>query len=327
MKLPSLPGIEDALARVRPHLPETPLVRSELLSRGLGADVWLKVEAISPIGSFKLRGALTELLRAREAGSGAGATASSTGNHGQGVAYAARLLGMSADIFLPIAPNPVKRAKIAAYGAVVHEVGKDLDEAKAVARGFAEEHRHAFVDDGEGLGVTEGAGTVGLEIARALPSIDTVLIPMGSGALAGGSAVAIKSVQPGARVIAVQAKGSPAMVESFHAKRPVERPVDTIADGLVCREPAELALETLLAWVDDARLTTDADLLRSMHTLAASAQILVEPSGAAALAAAWDLRRDLAGRRIVLVLTGANAMMETLREALGTAPFFAVAGS
>ncbi|MDX1422343.1 MAG: pyridoxal-phosphate dependent enzyme [Kiloniellales bacterium] len=322
MDLPTLAGIEEAEARIRPHLPETPLVRSEILSRALGADVWLKLETVTPIASFKLRGALAAISRAREHGGIAAACTSSTGNHGQGVAYAARLLGLAADIFLPAAPNPVKRAMIEAFGGVTHAVGHDLDAAKAEAIAYAADAGTLFVDDGESLDLMEGAGTVGLEAARALPEIDAVFVPMGSGTLATGVATAVKGLQPGAKAIAVQAKGAPAMVESFHAGRAIERPAESTADGLICRVPAARALAGLLATVDDAMTCSDAQLLAGVRTLADCAHVLVEPAGAAGLAAAWAGRGALAGKRIVLVLTGANITEEQLAAALAQPPLF-----
>ena len=318
LRLPHPSGVDRARAAIRVHLPETPLVRSELLSRALAADVWLKNETVSPIASFKLRGALTALLRAREAGATPEAVTSSTGNHGQGVAYAARTVGAVAHIFLPRGANPVKRRMIEALGATIHEGGVDLDDAKADAQGFAASRGLLFVDDGESLDVMEGAGTLGLEVAERLPEIDVLFVPMGSGTLTVGCAVALKGLQPRARVVAVQSSGSPAMVESFHAGRAVERAIDTVADGLVCRVPARLALEGLWTWVDDAVSVPDSTLLRALHALVEHAHVLVEPAGAAALAAAWAARADLRGRRVVLVLTGANVTMPVLEEALST---------
>ena len=190
LRLPHSTGVDRARSAIRAHLPETPLVRSELLSRALGAEVWLKNETVSPIASFKLRGALTALLRARDGGAAVEAVTSSTGNHGQGVAYAARAVGVAAHIFLPIGANPVKRRMIEALGATIHEGGSDIDEAKADAERFAASRGGLFVDDGESLDVMEGAGTVGLEIAERLPGIDVLYVPMGSGTLAVGCAVA-----------------------------------------------------------------------------------------------------------------------------------------
>jgi len=306
---------------VRPFLAPTPLVRSEALSRALAAEIFLKNETVSPVASFKARGALVELLRARDTAPLRGAVTSSTGNHGQGVAWAARELDIPAWVFLPRGALAVKRAMIASFGATIRDEGADIDEAKDAARDFAAREGLAFVDDGEGLGVMEGGGTVGLEVAEAAPGLDALYVPMGSGSLAAGSAAAAKALGV-ARVVAAQAKGSPAMVESFRARRPVERPIETIADGLVCRVPAALALAGLLAFVDDATLATDAELLAGVRTLAESAHALVEPSGAAGLVAAWRERERNAGRRVAIVLTGSNVSPEALRLALDGPPLF-----
>src|SRR5918999_3849638 len=191
--LPTLTGIREARDASRSYLPETPLLRSELLSRALAADVWLKLETVSPVASFKARGALTALLRARRRGTLDAAVTSSTGNHGQGVAFAARILGVPAHVFMPDPPNPVKRRMVEAFGAEVHLAGHDIDVAKDAAQYFALERGLPLVDDGESLDVMEGAATVGLEIAERLDAVDTVFVPMGSGNLAAGCAVALKS--------------------------------------------------------------------------------------------------------------------------------------
>lgn len=311
-QLPTIEGIRAARDALRPHLPETPLVRSELLSRALGADLWLKVETVSPVASFKARGALTALLRA---GHVPGAVTSSTGNHGQGVAFAARTLGIPAHVFLPERPNEVKRRMIEAFGGTVHLQGRDIDAAKAAAQAFASQAGLLFVDDGESLDVMEGAGTVGLEIAERLAA-EVVFVPMGSGNLAAGCAAGLKAGHPSVEVVAVQSTGAPAMVESFHARRAVERPIDTVADGLVCRVPPRLALEGLWALVDDAVALPDEVLLAALRTLAEAAHVLVEPSGAAGLAAAWERREELRERTVVLVLTGANVAGDLVRRAL-----------
>jgi threonine dehydratase len=322
LRLPHPSGIERAQVALRAHVPETPLVRSELLSRALGADVWLKNETVSPIASFKLRGGLTAVLRAREDGAARGAVTSSTGNHGQGVAYAARAVGSAAHIFLPHGANPVKRRMIEALGATIHEAGADIDEAKVLAQAFAAARGYLFVDDGESLDVMEGAGTVGLEVAQRLSGIDVLFVPMGSGTLAVGCAVALKSVQSNARVVAVQSSGAPAMTESFHARRAVERPIDSVADGLACRIPARLALEGLWTWVDDVVTVSDPLLLGALRALVEHGHVLVEPAGAAGLAAAWSRRHELRGRRVVLILTGANGTLPVLEAALSAPPLF-----
>ena len=286
-----------AAERLRPFAQPTPLVRALLL------DLYVKNETVSPIASFKWRGALNALLRDDSV---RGVVTSSTGNHGQGVAWAARVAGIPAHIFLPLGANPTKRAKIELLGATIHDVGHDLDAAKELAIAFARDEALTFIDDGESEGVIEGAGTVGLEIAKALERIDVVYVPMGSGSLASGVAIAIKQHHPNARVIAVQSSGSPAMVESFHARRAIERPIDSIADGLVCRVPAQLALDLLVQHVDDAIAIPDDELLAAAREMILGAQILVEPSGAAGLAAALRKREP----NTVVIATGANITRE-----------------
>ena len=168
------------------------------------------------------------------------------------------------------------------------------------------------------------AGTVALEVAEALEGVEVLVVPLGAGTFVGGCGAAIKGVQPGARVIAVQAKGSPAMVESFHAGRPIERPIDTIAGGLTTRIPCAHALAAMLEFVDDAWLVSDPELLSAMRTLAECAHVMVEPAGAAAAAGAWSRRGEMRGKRVVLVLSGANVTASELRLALDAGPMFAV---
>ena len=319
--LPNPFGIQNAANNIKPFHKKTPLMKSDVLSDALNADVWLKNETISPIASFKLRGALNHLIEAGYESAIKGSVTSSTGNHGQGVAYASKLLDLSAHIFLPERHSQVKRTMIETFGGIIHIYGSDLDDAKEEARKYSLQNGFEFVDDGESLAVIEGAGTVGLEIAEELPNIDLVIVPMGSGSLASGVAVALKYIQPNAKVVAVSPAGSPAMVESFHEKKPIERQVVTIADGTVCRVPAKLALDALLESVADAWLVTDEDILRAVHTLAISSHVLVEPSGAVPLAAAFVNKDKLEGLRVVLVLSGANIIKEDLYNALKREPF------
>lgn len=296
--------IAAAAERLSAYGRRTPLVRALLLSRELGCDLWVKNETVSPIASFKWRGALNDLLREP----GANVVTSSTGNHGQGVAWAARVAGVVAHVFLPRGANPTKRAKIELLGAVIHDAGEDLDEAKELAMDLARAEGLRFIDDGDSEAVIEGAGTVGLEIADELQRIDVVYVPMGSGSLAAGVAMAIKERHPHARVVAVQSKGSPAMVESFHARRAIQRPIDTIADGLMCRVPATLALDALLQHVDDAITVSDDELLAAARAMILGAHVLVEPSGAAGLAGA--MRDGVRGKSVVIIATGANITTE-----------------
>ncbi|MGE0239973.1 MAG: threonine/serine dehydratase [Parvibaculaceae bacterium] len=320
LRLPTLASIRAAARRLKPYLPETPLIPSAALSSLLGADVWIKVETVSPVASFKARGALNHLLQALAQGTFETAVTSSTGNHGQGVTRAAALLGLKADIFLPLGSVHVKKRMIELLGGTVHEVGRDIDAAKDHAREFAAGRKAIFVDDGESLAMMDGAGTVGLELARQCPQVDRIYVPMGSGVLATGVATAVKGLAPDAEIIAVQSRGAPAMVESFHARRPIERPITTFADGIVCRVPALRALQGVVERVDDCRLVGDDAILAAMHTMLLWGHLLVEPGSAAVLARAFEDRREIANKRVVLIATGANVDGALIARALSAKP-------
>lgn len=292
-----------AAGRLSPYARPTPLVHALLLSRDLGCNLYVKNETVSPVASFKWRGALNAILRERDA---RGVVTSSTGNHGQGVAWAARTAGVASHVFLPLGANPLKRAKIELFGATIHDGGHDLDAAKELAHRFAAEEALRFIDDGESEGVIEGTGTIGLEID--LDAIDVAYVPMGSGSLAAGIAMTLKQRYPHVRVVAVQSSGAPAMVESFHARRAVERTAKTIAEGLICRVPAQLALDLLVEHVDDAVLVSDDDLIAAARAMIFGAHILVEPSGAAGLAAA--MRDEVRGKNVLVIATGSNLTAE-----------------
>jgi threonine dehydratase len=321
--LPNLDGILQAQERISQHLAPTPLIRSAALSSLLGADIWLKVECVSPIASFKTRGALNHVIQAMEAGPCETAVTSSTGNHGQGVACAASMVALRSDIFLPLNSVRTKRRMIELFGGTVHEIGHDIDSAKEHARAFAADRKATFVDDGESLAVMEGAGTIGVEIVEGLSDIDRIYVPMGSGVLATGLGTAVQALQPSAEVIAVQSHGSPAMVESFRAGRAVERPIATFADCIVCRVPAVRALEGILHKVTDCRLVTDDELLSAMHTMLVWGHLLIEPGSAAVLAGAFADRSEISGKRVVLVATGANVDSEMIARAVA-APILGV---
>lgn len=321
---PTLRGVEKALELIRPFVPETPFVRSEILSRALGCELWLKNEGATATFSFKLRGATNDLIHAKaRAGKPlAGAVVSSTGNLGLAVAWVARTLGVPAHVFVSSGVGPAKRAKIELYGGTVHRAGPVYEDARAAAITFAHDNGFHFVDDGDSLDVMEGAGTMALEIARRLPEIDVLIVPMGGGNLTAGSASVMKAAQPAARIVAVQPEAAPVMARSFHERKPlIIPPGKNIADGLTQRESVPFTLEMLWRHLDDAWLVGDRDILAAMHTLLESAHVLAEPSGAASLAAAWTHRSELAGKRVVVVVSGANTTAERLLQALAVPAF------
>jgi len=313
---PTLAGIRAAANLLTDPFGQSPMYRSVQLSDWFEADVWLKVESINPIASFKSRGATVAISRAQQAAPISQVVTSSTGNHGQAVALASGIRGLPCQVFMPADPNPVKRDMIVALGATLHLGAGDLDATKATALEFAADRGAFFVDDGENVDVIEGAGTVGLEIAEAFESIDRVFIPMGSGTFASGCATALKAIHPDVLITAVQSAESPAMAESFRARRAVEVPALSIADGLECRVPAELALRLVLSLIDHVATVADHVLLEAVRALLEVQHLVAEPAGAAALAGAATMREALAGQTVVLVVSGGNLTPALLERAL-----------
>ncbi|MCX7354558.1 MAG: pyridoxal-phosphate dependent enzyme [Alphaproteobacteria bacterium] len=319
--LPTLRGVEAAFARIRSFVPETPLVRAELLSRLLGCDLWLKNEGATATFSFKLRGAANDLLQARASDSLKGIVASSSGNHGLAVAWVARTLGRPAHVFVSTQVGPRKRHLIEMMGARVHAVGADVDYARAAAIDYAGANGFYFVNDGVSLDLMEGAGTMALEIAQRLPDVDAILVNVGGGNLAAATAVTMQALQPKTKVIGVAPDASPVIADSFRQRRAlVIPPRETVADALAQRETVAFSLSVLWKYLADAWLVDDATILSAQRALLESAHMLAEPSGVACLAAAWTHREELRGKRIVLAITGANATVAQIQRALAAPP-------
>ena len=309
-------AIEKAQEFLRAHLPCTRLLRAESLSRVTGAEVYLKLENELPTGSFKVRGALNALHHARERGMVTGVVTSSTGNHGAAVAYAAKALGLTATVFLPQRPNPVKRARIAELGAEIVEGGSDLEESREHAARFAAERRHFNVVDGVNEDIAAGAGVMGFEILEQLPETDAIFVPVGDSGLIRGVAGAAKHIRPGVRIVGVQPEGAPVYYRSWKEGRAVTGgPAETIADGMAVRVALEENVAELRRMVDEMVLVTDAAMLRAILRLIVDEHVIAEPSGAASTAALLAAGRAHAGQRVVLIVSGANVAPEALRQA------------
>lgn len=309
--------VEQARAFLRLYLSPTRLVRAESLSCVSGAEVSLKLENEAPTGSFKVRGALNALARQCERGPVAGVVTSSTGNHGAGVAYAAQLLGLPATVFLPVHPNPVKRARIAELGAQIVEAGRDYDAAREHAARYAQEHGWFFLEDGRNPDMTPGAGTMACEILEHLPQADVLYVPVGDTTLIRGVAFAAKHLKPGIRVIGLQAERAPAYYRSWQERRVIATDTcDTLADGLAVRCPTEENVRALNELVDEMRLVSEDAMLRTIYRLLVDEHVVAEPAGAAALAAFLETGRAHAGEKVVLLVTGSNITPEILRQAV-----------
>lgn len=318
--LPSAEGLASAVKRVAQYVPATPLVRSETFSRAFGLNVYLKIETVTEIASFKLRGAVNCVMA--KGANASSIVSSSTGNHGQGVAYAARVLGKPSHIFMPDNPNLEKKRKIEAFGAKTTIIGRDYNVSKEAAQAFAAETGGLFVDDGEDVTVMEGAGTIGVEVGVMLDKVDYMVVPMGGGTLIGGCAAGVKLRHPKCEVVAIQSSDAASMHESFLAKQPVEREVNTVAECLAQRFPAELALRAVLEFVDQSVVVPDDDLFAAAKTLMLYGHLLAEPGSAAGVAClARYADRFRKGSTVVLVVTGANLDRPTLDRIHATEPF------
>jgi threonine dehydratase len=303
MRIP-LAKLVEARALLERHFPPTPLIKAA----GRGAvdeALFLKVEPGLPTGSFKVRGAVYALsVNARTQAIGE-VIAASTGNHGAAVAYAGRLLGIPATIFLPEHPNPVKAQRIRDCGARIVESGRDLSTAIDAAYEYARRSGAFFLHDAADPDVPAGAGTIGLEVLDQLPSVETIYVPMGDTALIRGVASAAKQLKPSISIIGVVADRAPAYFLSWQRRVAVETPsADTIADGLAVRRPLQPNVDDVCALVDDVRLVSENEMLAAIEYLSTDQQVRAEPAGAAATAA---YLKDANRRRVTVALvTGGN---------------------
>lgn len=309
--------MERAAVGLREYLSPTRLLGSPSLSAESGAVVFLKLESDCPTGSFKVRGALWSILERRKRGPLPGVITSSTGNHGAAVAYASSLLGIPAVIFLPLNPNPAKRALIAAFGAQIVEAGGDLEESRVHAQRKSQELRWPLIVDGQDPEIVCGASVIGSEIMAQLPEADVIYVPVGDSSLIRGVAAAVKYRKPGAQVIGVQAAGAPAYYRAFHERRGMEtEAARTIADGLATRNAEEENVRELRELVAEMRIVSDAEMLRAIRRLLLNEHVLAEPAGAAATAAFLKSGREHEGRTVALLVTGANISLSILRSAI-----------
>jgi threonine dehydratase len=297
----SLERIEEATRVIDPALLDTPQFSDPILSDALGREVVLKFENLSPIGSFKGRGAdyYVAGLDRRDVR----LVTATAGNWGIGLAYAGRRHGRGVDVFAGAAARPGKLARMRAYGANVTPVDGGPDETLAAMRELAESGPgYMLVSDGEPAAVAEGHGTIGMELLR-VGTLDTVVVQVGDGALITGIARWVKAHSPDTRVVGVCASGAPAMKLSVDAGRPVHSEANTIAGGLAITDPIPASLERLRVLVDDVVLVDDDELRAAMMLIADTIGVLVEPSGAAGVAAVR--RGAVTGERIAVLLTGA----------------------
>ncbi len=311
----TLARIEEAERAIDPVYLRTPQYVNESLSDLLGARLILKVETVNPIRSFKGRGAtwLVRNLATRDR-----IMCASAGNFGQAMAWACRAAGVPITIYASVNANSLKIERMRAFGAEVILAGEDFDAAKAAGKAAAAAQGIRFVEDSLDPEPTEGAGTMGLELARFGEEFDALVVPLGNGAMLAGVATAIRALRPNVRVVAVQSSGAPAMTESMLSGTLVthER-IDTIADGIGVRQPVPQALDDLKGLVQDYLLVPDSVTLEAMRLYHLHAGLVVEPSGGVGLGAIMAHRGLFAGQRVATIVCGGNLTAAQMKEWLG----------
>ena len=315
---PNLADIMRASRRIRPHLDPSPLRNYPSIDRLVGTEVWVKHDNLLPTGAFKVRGGVNLMSNLDQATRARGVIAASTGNHGQSVAFAARLFGVSAIICAPEAANPVKVEAMRDLGAEVVLVGHDFDDAREYCERLATEHGYRYIHSGNEPDLIAGVATHTLELLEERSDIDVIFVPVGGGSGAAAACIAAKSIRPEIEVIGVQSTQAPTAHDSWRASSPVERPNSTVAEGLATRTAFELPQHILRDKLDDFLLVSDDAILAANRVMIEKTRTLVEPAGASPLAAALapTVRPRLAGRRVALICTGANISPAQLREVM-----------
>jgi threonine dehydratase len=312
---PSLTQIRAAQQLLSSHFPVSPTVAAPSLARP-GSQLQLKLEIELPTGSFKPRGALYSLALNCQKRAIAEVVASSTGNHGAAVAWAARTLNIPATIFLPANPNSVKRKRIADLGArIVEAGGADLAHAFQLAHEYSAKHGVFFLNDATDADLPAGPATIGLEILEQVSEVAAIFVPMGDTALIRGVGAAVKRLSPKTKVVGVQAELAPSYVLSWEAG--VVLPTDacdTCADGLATRTPEPENVAAIRELVDDVVLVSEQEMLEAIHDLYFEVGITAEPAGAAATAA-YRKYPDVAGLNVAVV-TGTN-ISDAVRQRAG----------
>jgi threonine dehydratase len=311
----SLQNIVAASAAIDPVFRDTPQYEAETLQAQLGCRLVVKVETLNPIRSFKARGA--QFLVSQMSGS-PHLVCATAGNFGQGMAYAARRRGWPITIFVGAKANPMKVDRMRGLGATVRQGSDDPDELHAEADAFARKNSFHLVQDGREAAIAEGAGTIAVELLKWPKCFDDIVVPLGDGALLGGMARWVKAQCPTTRVIGVCATASPAMERSWRSKKVVSAPCDaTIAAGIAVGTPFEEAVTDLTELIDDVLLVPDSSLLTAMRLAHKELGVVLEPAGAAGLAALLDHREQFRGRLVATVLTGGNVSANNLTEWFG----------
>ncbi|MFW5905656.1 MAG: threonine ammonia-lyase [archaeon] len=316
LTIPGLASIYAARKRVREHLPRTPLVRAEALSDELDAEVYFKREDTLPTGAFKVRGGINLVADLPDRFRDPGLIAASTGNHGQSVSYAGRAADVPATIVVPEDANPGKVTAMERLGATVLHHGATFDEAREHAESLAADRGYRYVHSANEPKLVAGIATAGLEVVEELPDVDVVINPVGGGS--GTSAYCLSvGAMTDAAVFGVQSSAAPGMYDAWRDEHlEPNDTMETFAEGLATSVPFALTQEILRDHLEDFVLVSDDDLRMAIRDLLDDEHILAEGAGVAGVAGARKLGSELAGKTVVIPITGRNLSVEKLRDLL-----------
>jgi len=312
--VPDLADVFAAGQRIAPYLRATPLYRYPALDAVTGAQVWVKHENHQPVGAFKVRGGVNLVSQLSAAERSQGVISASTGNHGQSVAYAADLFGVRAVICVPEQANPVKVESMRALGAEVVFHGADFDDAREHCEKLATEHGYRYIHSANEPALIAGVATYTVEILAAQPDTEVLVVPVGGGSGAAGACIVAKAVRPSIKVIGVQSEAAPAACRSWQAGTLVEDTTTTVAEGLAARTAFELPQQILRDLLDDFVLVSEDGLRAATRVMIEKTRNLVEPAGAAALAAVLSDPQRFAGQKVAVVCSGGNISPAQLAE-------------
>jgi len=317
MGAPTFQDVLLAKRQIQPYLQRTPMHTYPAINELIGAEVFIKHENYQPIGAFKVRGGVNLVSQMSDAERRRGVIAASTGNHGQSVAYGARLFKVAARIVVPANANPGKVAAMRGMNAEVIFYGERFDDARQHCEALARERGYRYVHSGDEPLLIAGVATEALEMLEDEPHLNVIFVPVGGGSGAAGTCIAAKAINPRVRVIGAQSAASPAAYESWQQKQLVDAPNRTFAEGLATGSGFALPQQILRELLDEFILVSDEEIKQAMVWMIERAHTLAEAAGAAALAALYRHRAEFANQKVGVVCSGGNTSLAHLKLALG----------
>jgi threonine dehydratase len=316
MHIPTFQDVLLAQRRIRPYLQRTPLYSYPAMNDLLGTEVYIKHENYQPVGAFKVRGGINLVSQLSPQERERGVISASTGNHGQSVAYAARLFGVKAIIVVPEKANPGKVTAMQGMGADVILYGANYEESKLHCETLAHAHGYRYIHSGNEPLLIAGVATEALEMLEDEPGLEIIIVPIGGGSGVAGVSIVTHAINPHIQVIGVQSEASPAAYETWRQRRLVNAPNRTFAEGLATGVAFELPQKIMRELLHDFMLVSEEEIMRAIVWMIERTHTLAEGAGAAPLAAAYRMRDELKGKKVGLICSGGNTSLEHLRLAL-----------